>query len=73
MSLFRRSRLPSPPPAAGDRPPRPPEGRQQTPSLRPRGAWVSEGPRDPEFDPGWDPCTGSGPVAVGGKSNGGRA
>jgi hypothetical protein len=73
VSLFRRSRLPSPPSAAEDMPPRPPEGRQQVPWLRPRGAWVSEGPRDPEADPDWDPCTGSGPLAHAAGTSGGKS
>jgi hypothetical protein len=72
VTLFRRTKLPSRPPAAEAMPPRPPEGRQQAPWQRPKGACVSEGPRDPDFDPGWDPCTGSGPVAVASSKSGGK-
>jgi len=68
MTLFRRSRLPSPPPADGAMPPRPPECRPPAPSPRWHGAWRSNGPLNPSYDP-----TGSGPMAVAGsKSNGGR-
>lgn len=47
MSLFRRTRLPSPPPAAEPMPPRPPECRPPAPQV----TWMGYGPVDPEFDP----------------------
>ena len=68
MTLFRGSRLPSPPPADGDMPPRPQPPRAPLPGWRPRGAMIISGPRVLADDP-----TGSGPMAVAGtKSNGGR-
>ena len=50
-------------------PPRPQERHPEAPPRRPRGAWVSEGPFDKDYDPWFDP-TGSGPVreSAGGKS-----
>jgi hypothetical protein len=62
MTLFRRSRFPSPPEAGEEMPPRP----QAPPPLpRLRGAMVIEGPREVDADP----C-GSGPKAAAGSKNG---
>lgn len=59
VNLFRRSRLPSPPPAPDVMPPRPPECRPPAPEPGWASAWASNGALNASYDP-----TGGGPIAT---------